>query len=263
MSLRASDLSRWPLPPITSGREGVRLLAPSPHTWLVMPVHLIWLKECTVRYGFDDLSETLRHLVYLANSEPKKNKRLLFRIRRCLHCHVGARGGQHAKLSLQASLHGFQHDWLRNVTEKCEVSSAEKSLRIILDFYQSRTKQAELVSPEAGREKERDIFSVRRECDPRLEVALLGCKAPQRELRGPEEMVGMDEDDPSSCTLEDTLSAIRRCQVGRGSTSFSTALGETEEETTCRREKELAIENSEEARKARELIRQTLGSIMG
>ena len=63
-----------------------------------MPVHLAWLQKMTEEWGFEDLSEALRHIVFYANSEPNNNKRLVFRIKRCLHCHVGARADQHKKV---------------------------------------------------------------------------------------------------------------------------------------------------------------------
>ena len=102
-----------------------------PHLLLVpfgplpfMPVHLSWLQCMTEAWGFEDLSETLRHVVFVANSEPNNNKRLIFRIKRCLHCHVGARADQHKKVTpdKEAKLYKFQvrTSALKNTT--CDIS---------------------------------------------------------------------------------------------------------------------------------------------
>mmetsp|Transcript_10964 Transcript_10964/g.16145 ORF Transcript_10964/g.16145 Transcript_10964/m.16145 type:complete len:264 (-) Transcript_10964:98-889(-) len=263
MSLRLGDLSRWALPPMASPREGVYLLSSVEHAWELMPTHLQWIQDCTARYGFDDDDETLRHLLYLANSESPKHKKLIFRIKRCLHCHVGARGSQHKKVILRANIHQFQWEWLQNVTNKCEIKSVEKSVRIVCDFYQSRVQEASLRSQEEGVAKEREMFSVRRESDARLAQAL----EDGTYLQAKNETQGCNLDslqsDPAACSAEETLKAIRKCQVGRGSTSYSTALGETAEETAARRSKEILIEQSEEAKRDRLLIRKALGSVMG
>ena len=147
------------------------------HKTALMPIQLQWLQECATKYGFADVDETLRQLIYLANSEPSTNKRLIFRIKRCLHCHVGARASQHAKVDLVAQVHAFQMQWLQNVTEKCDIKSLEKSVRIICDYYQSRVKQAEQEGGGKGVVKERELFSVRREEDPRLAKALAAAAA--------------------------------------------------------------------------------------
>lgn len=68
---------------------------------------------------------------------------------------------------------------------------------------------------------------------------------------------------PSACTPDETLAAIRKCQVGRGSASFAEANLETPEETKKRREKEEELENTEEMREARAVIKKALGSVMG
>lgn len=264
MSLRLGDLSRWPLPPMASPREGVYLLSSVEHAWELMPTHLQWVQDCTLRYGFDDNDETLRHLLYLANLESPKQKKLIFRIKRCLHCHVGARGSQHKKITLRAKIHQFQWEWLQNVTQKCEIKSIEKCVRIICDFYQSRVQEASIRSTEEGVAKERELFSVRRETDARLAKALEdGSNTLQTKIKTEGCDLDTLESDPAACSAEETLTAIRKCQVGRGSTSYSTALGETAEETAARRSKEIAIEQSEEAKKDRLLIRKALGSVMG
>ena len=51
--------------------------------------------------------------------------------------------------------------------------------------------------------------------------------------------------------------------MGRGSASFAEANLETPEETKKRREKEEELENTEEMREARAVIKKALGSVMG
>jgi len=255
----------------TRSADTVAAMAPVSHTWHLMPIQLHWLKECSTKYGFADVDETLRHLIYLANSEPVANKRLIFRIKRCLHCHVGARASQHAKMELTAQVHAFQMQWLRNVTEKCGIKSLEKSVRIICDYYQSRVKQAALEDSTKGVEKEREIFSVRRGEDPRLAEALAKAIGEEAGVSNDTGLsggtMGCDlkdlASDAAACSEEATIDAIRRCQVGRGSSLYARARGESKEETKKRREKEMKIEQSDEAKKDRELIRKALGSVMG
>ena len=57
--------------------------------------------------------------------------------------------------------------------------------------------------------------------------------------------------------------AVEKCQVGRGSTSYSLARGETNAETLERRKKEIEIEQSDEAKEQREIIKKALGSVKG
>mmetsp|Transcript_24531 Transcript_24531/g.53149 ORF Transcript_24531/g.53149 Transcript_24531/m.53149 type:complete len:290 (-) Transcript_24531:124-993(-) len=288
MSMRLPDLARWPLPPMDGARSAdtVAVLAPVTHTWPLMPIQLKWLERCTTKYGFDNVDETLRHLIYLSNAEPNANKRLIFRIKRCLHCHVGARASRHVKVDLVAQVHAFQMQWLNVVTDKCDIKSVEKSVRIICDYYQSRVKQAELEEEGGGVGKELELFSVRRAEDPRLAEALARNAAANTNNDAGENYapnststtasndtgrnggkMGCDlknlASNPAACSAEETLEAIRRCQVGRGSTSYAEARGESREETEKRREKELKVEESDEAKKERKLIGKALGSVMG
>jgi len=275
MSMRLPDLARWPLPPMEGARSAdtVAVLAPKEHIFPLMAIQHQWIGDCTRRYGFADTSETLRHLIYLANAEPAANKRLIFRIKRCLHCHVGARASQHAKVDLAATVHAFQLLFLENVTQKCEIKSLEKTVRIICDYYQSRVKQAALEDVDKGAAKELQLFSTRREEDPRLAAALASLSGSDGPDSGSNDTgrnggsMGCDlkdlADDVAACSSSETLEAIRRCQVGRGSTSYAEARGESKEETEERRKKELEVEESEEAKKERELIGKALGSVMG
>lgn len=66
-----------------------------------------------------------------------------------------------------------------------------------------------------------------------------------------------------ACSPKATAEAIRRCQVGRGSASYAESRKETAEETRRRREEEKKLEDEEEMKKVKELIRKTLGSVMG
>jgi len=253
--------------------DTVAILSPKEHIFPLMPIQHQWIVDCTRRYGFADTSETLRHLIYMANAEPAANKRLIFRIKRCLHCHVGARASQHAKVDLKATVHAFQLIFLENVTQKCEIKSLEKTVRIICDYYQSRVKQAALEDEGKGAEKESELFSTRREEDPRLAAALASLSGSDDPNIGSNDTgrnggaMGCDlkdlADDVAACSEEATLEAIRRCQVGRGSTSYAEARGESKEETEERRRVEKEVEQSDEAKKERELIGKALGSVMG
>ena len=63
----AAELQRWPAPPGEASREVVV------QAW---PLYLdlsIWLDEMTAKYSFAEAGEALRHLVFLANGNPKSN----------------------------------------------------------------------------------------------------------------------------------------------------------------------------------------------
>ncbi len=276
------DLARWPHPKAVAVETRVEdvsmgkidrsaMLPDRSHLVLVpctplplMPVHLKWLEESTAAYGFDNISETVRHLVFLANSEPAANKRLIFKIKRCLHCHVGARMGDHSKAepSEPVRVYGFQKTWLSNIVEKCEVKSVDKAIRIICDYYMSRINQAENEEPGKGKVKERAIFTVKREYDSRVKVAEDRMKGETDD--GPKQILSEDiQSDPAACSPEETAAAVAKCQVGRGSATYAEAKLETPEETARRRAKEEEEENTEEMVEARLLIRKTLGAVMG
>ena len=131
-SRHEGDLARWPAPkwkgPLPETNENGQPFNPHidtyPHHMLVplpslplMPVHLSWVLSKTVEWGFSDPSETLRHLIFVTISEPSNNKKLIFRIKRCLHCHVGARERDHGKVEVEGGvqLYRFQVEWLENV----------------------------------------------------------------------------------------------------------------------------------------------------
>mmetsp|Transcript_20619 Transcript_20619/g.48634 ORF Transcript_20619/g.48634 Transcript_20619/m.48634 type:complete len:299 (+) Transcript_20619:151-1047(+) len=298
MSIRCSDLSRWPLPPSSSPQEKVRMCLPLKKTWPVMAVHNVWLMACTERYGFDDVDEVLRHLIYTANSESKPIKKLIFKTVRCLHCHVGARADQHKKIDLGTTneekvpsngintdsrnvnktiaIHTFHYQWLTRVTDSCNIASVEKCVRIIIDYYQSRVKQ-ELHSdgPKAAAAKELSLFGKNRHDDQRFAAVLRhlneesSSSSSSKETRlpsageAPSKTVVVDTDDPAACSKKEMDQAIKRCQVGRNSASYAVAMEETPEETRARRAKEILVEESEETKRAREQIRLALGSPMG
>jgi hypothetical protein len=163
---------------------------------------------------------------------------------------------------------------LENVTLKCEIKSLEKSVRILCDYYQSRVKQAGLEDEAKGVEKEIELFSTRREEDPRLAAALAKLSGDEEDPNSAANDTGREggkmgcdlkdlAGDVAACSEEATLEAIRRCQVGRGSSSYAEARGESKEETEERRKKEVEVEQSDEAKKERELIGKALGSVMG
>eukprot|EP00518_Triparma_eleuthera_P006262 CAMPEP_0182468872 /NCGR_PEP_ID=MMETSP1319-20130603/16165_1 /TAXON_ID=172717 /ORGANISM="Bolidomonas pacifica, Strain RCC208" /LENGTH=294 /DNA_ID=CAMNT_0024669119 /DNA_START=98 /DNA_END=979 /DNA_ORIENTATION=- len=284
-SRHEGDLVRWPYPKWPAGKELPELNEDGepfnphkdtyPHLLLVpfgplplMPVHLSWLQRMTEAWGFEDVSETLRHVVFVANSEPNNNKRLIFRIKRCLHCHVGARADQHKKVTPdgETKLYKFQLDWLRTVTSKCEIKSVDKTVRILCDYYMSRIKAADIEAAKAtskattgggevaeggevktGAQVEEEVFTMNRDHDSRVKVARLKVAGLATE-EDQDKAVQILSDDiqalPSACTPDETLAAIRKCQVGRGSASFAEANLETPEETKKRREKEEELENT-------------------
>mmetsp|Transcript_3384 Transcript_3384/g.8047 ORF Transcript_3384/g.8047 Transcript_3384/m.8047 type:complete len:290 (+) Transcript_3384:124-993(+) len=289
MSIRSSDLSRWPLPPSSSPQEKVRMCLPIKKTWPVMPIHNEWLLSCTERYGFDDVDEVLRHLIYLANSESKPIKKLIFKTVRCLHCHVGARADQHKKVDLGTtrasetetiadvenamiiSIHTFHYEWLARVKEICKIASIEKCVRIIIDYYQSRVKQVyHSDGPKAASAKELLLFGKNRHNDLRYAAVLQRNNEPKSKNEQPATAIENEtstkieiSDDPAACSREEIDEAIKRCQVGRNSASYAVAMKETPEETETRRAKEILVEESEETKLAREQIRKALGSPMG
>ena len=256
-----------------------------------MPIHNEWLLVCTERYGFDDVDEVLRHLIYTANSESKPIKKLIFKTVRCLHCHVGARADQHKKIDLgtikdkgtksdsetnnstkKIAIHTFHYEWLTWITEFCKIESVEKCVRIIIDYYQSRVKQVfHSDGQKAASTKELLLFGKNRQDDPRYAAVLQRDEetqlqqqippAPQADVVEPSN--AEISDDPAACSQKEMVEAIKRCQVGRNSASYAVAMKETSEETQVRRAKEILIEESEETKRAREQIRLALGSPMG
>jgi hypothetical protein len=233
---------------------------------LLMPVHSAWLTRCTQSYGFSSPSETLRHLIFFSNGESTANKRLIFRIKRCLHCHVGAPHNLHAKVTLpeEVYIYKFQLAWLETVTAKCNIKSLDKTIRIICDYYMSRTEQARNEHGEAAAvQTERDLFTAHREHDSRVKVA----EERERGLAEQNAVIQiLDSDtqsDPAACSPEATAAAILNCQVGRASATLAEALMETAEETSSRRAKEREIEDTEDMKAARKIICKALGSVMG
>mmetsp|Transcript_25840 Transcript_25840/g.29776 ORF Transcript_25840/g.29776 Transcript_25840/m.29776 type:complete len:271 (+) Transcript_25840:81-893(+) len=270
MSRPVGDLARWPRPQANIYDETRNLHDLVTFDCPLMPIQKKWIEDCTVKYGFDDPSETLRHLIYTANAEPKQNLKLIFRIKRCLHCHVGARGSQHSKVTIAAKFYRFQRQWIENVRDKCDIPSNEKTVRVICDFYQSRVKETArcaenntVPSSVSNGMLEEDLFRMKRDHDSRYHAATSRWKNGKKD-NGPECVAIVDPElDLSACSADEIRNAVKRCQVGRGSASFSSALGEVPEETIKRRAKEVKKENSKEALRARLLIRKALGSVMG
>ncbi|OEU07392.1 hypothetical protein FRACYDRAFT_251197 [Fragilariopsis cylindrus CCMP1102] len=294
MSIRSSDISRWPLPPSQTPQDKVRMCLPHKQSWPVMSIHNEWLITSQKKYQFDSVDEILRHLIYTANSEPSPIKKLIFKTIRCLHCHVGARADQHLKINLGTmkeveveeddapppapttkttilAIHTFHYEWLYKVTNSCNITSIEKCIRIIIDYYQSRVKQVyHSDGIQASMKKELDIFGKNRIDDPRFQDVLASLKKENEEEvvddddndKEEDKEDGNDDDDdtpeedndPAACSKDEMVQAIQRCQVGRNSKSYSIALQETPEQYQQRRTKELIIENSDEAKAARKKI---------
>jgi len=287
-SRNEGDLARWPAPkwkgalPETNetGSPFNPHIDTYPNHLLVpieslplMDVHKCWLLKMTVEWGFSSPSETLRHLVFVTISESSNNKKLIFRIKRCLHCHVGARKGDHGKVEIGGvEFYRFQVEWLENVKEKCSIKSVDKCVRIICDYYMSRIKASQIESEKStattttktGVDIESEIFTMKREHDSRVKVARLKLEG---KTQDDNEVIQILSDEiqslPTSCTPEETLAAIKKCQVGRAAATFAEANLESPEETSKRREEEEKLENTEEMKRMREVIRKTLGSVMG
>jgi hypothetical protein len=241
---------------------------------VVLPLHRSWLTYAQHRYGFGDLSEVVRHLIFVANGEVPANKRLIFKIKRCLHCAVGQPKGSSAKVPLLPDsepvlAYEFQRLWLQDVIAKCAIPDLGKCMRIICDYYQSRIAAASRSpSPDVPPEVvERDLFLMNRLHDSRASLAMTCYDQRLRGVDPSAEIVQILADDvqsdPAACSPTATWEATRRCQVGRGSASFAVAVGETAEETRSRREREELLENSEESKLMRDLIASTLGAVMG
>jgi hypothetical protein len=301
MSIRSSDISRWPLPPSRTPQDKVRMCLPHKQIYPVMKIHNDFLLCALKKYNFDSIDEVLRHLIYTANSEPSPIKKLIFKTIRCLHCHVGARADQHIKINLgtiksnasseeaseekeedptiepiNIAIHTFHYEWLSKVTESCNIASIEKCVRIIIDYYQSRVKQVfHSDGLEASMKKELLLFGKNRMDDPRFQEVLATLKEQDEKVDKDKDT---DEDahddtpddndaphvhDPAACTKDEITKAIQRCQVGRNSKSYSIALKETSKEYEERRSKEILIENSDESKAARIKIGKALGSPMG
>jgi hypothetical protein len=301
MSIRSSDISRWPLPPSRTPQDKVRMCLPHKQIYPVMSIHNDFLLCALKKYNFDSIDEVLRHLIYTANSEPSPIKKLIFKTIRCLHCHVGARADQHIKINLgtiksnasseeaseekeedptiepiNIAIHTFHYEWLSKVTESCNIASIEKCVRIIIDYYQSRVKQVfHSDGLEASMKKELLLFGKNRMDDPRFQEVLATLKEQDEKVDKDKDT---DEDahddtpddndtphvhDPAACTKDEITKAIQRCQVGRNSKSYSIALKETSKEYEERRSKEILIENSDESKAARIKIGKALGSPMG
>jgi len=83
--------------------------------------------------------------VFSVNTESKETKRLVFKIKRCLHCHVGERADQHKKVQVSlVYVYAFQLAFLESVVKNCPVRDIDKALRVICDFYMSRINEAQI-----------------------------------------------------------------------------------------------------------------------
>ena len=171
----------------------------------------------------------------------------------------------HAKQSLPDTtyVYKFQKDWIDTVVEKCSVKSSHKAIRIICDYYMSRTEQARIESGDAAaNEVETALFTAKREHDSRVKVA--ADRMAGSEEKGVVQILDDDmAEDPGACSAEATLAAISHCQVGRCSATLAEAMKETAEETHVRRMREKEKEDTPEMREIRKIICKTLGSVMG
>ena len=71
-----AELARWSVP----AEADISLRS---HEWLLYPDLLAWIPETVKRYHFEDAGELMRHLIFIANQEPKPRKKLIFKVIRC------------------------------------------------------------------------------------------------------------------------------------------------------------------------------------
>ena len=133
----AAELQRWPSPPSGAATDLEE------HSWPLYYDHCDWIEEVAEKYSFTGAAEVLRHLVFIANTEPPQMKKFIFMSIRCLHCHAGAgsAGGGIPKKEKVLPVFGFQLLWLRAVQERSAHSSVEKTVRIICDYYRKTTSE--------------------------------------------------------------------------------------------------------------------------
>ena len=281
------DLARWAHPDLPPLLELTPLTPASP--LLLLPVQVEYLRHVTYRYGFDDISETLRHLIFHVNFQPPETKKIIFRSIRCFHCTVGNNSATHAKVSPDSVpfVYAFQRVWLEKVLVSCGIPSVDKAVRIILDYYMSLVKSASpsegqaskatttsvsaagsVTKPdEKGPNMEKQIYTKNRVHDSRVLLAEDRYQAARAGSQPHKRAVKILSDDlqalPEACSAEETLAAMRTCQVGRGSGSYALALDETAGETRERRAREEEEENTPENAEKRKLIEKVLGSVMG
>ena len=86
LAVREAELKGWK-PPKGSTTD-IRV-----EEWPIYLDHGPWLEQLVLKYHFEDIGELLRHLIFQANSESGKTKKLIFKVIRCLHCHQGVRAG--------------------------------------------------------------------------------------------------------------------------------------------------------------------------
>ena len=132
----AAELRRWPKPPPGSDPSFFELGA---HQWPLYLDHYDWLDEVAVKYCFNDAGEVLRHLIFAANGESPKVKKLIFTVIRCLHCHSGARAGHIPKRDKSLAVFGFQRQWLEAVQVRSSHPTVEKTVRVTCDYYRKIT----------------------------------------------------------------------------------------------------------------------------
>ena len=73
-----------------------------------------------------------------ANGENAVTKKAIFLKIRCGRCHAGAgsAGAGITKTDRTLGIFSFQADWCHAVKQRSEHSSVEKTIRVILDYYQ-------------------------------------------------------------------------------------------------------------------------------
>jgi hypothetical protein len=258
----------------------------------LLPLQLNYMDYLILRYGFEDPSEVVRHLIFNCNLESTETKKIVFRKIRCYHCKTGGRDDK-VPITFQDADHtievyAFQKLWVDKVLSSCNIPSYGKFVRILFDYYMGVIKSARPVSglikagvvetaateegaaaDDEGTILEKSIFiGTHREHDSRVSLAqkiylsTLELEKPT-DKSAPKILSSEMESEPGACSASESEAAMRTCQVGRGSGSYALALNETSDETASRRLKEEEYEQSDEMKQRREVIRKALGSVMG
>jgi hypothetical protein len=111
-------------------------------TWVIASTHPAFLQklaeERTARaddpVGVDAVSLVVEGLVREANLQSNQVKKLIFKIIRCHRCFQGGDPGG-VKRDLSLSLPRECVEWLNNVCERCNHSSLDKTMRILVEFH--------------------------------------------------------------------------------------------------------------------------------
>jgi hypothetical protein len=112
---------------------------PQGRLWTITVPQQRWVAEAARRFGVSP-TEVAVALIKHANQQTVELKKYLFRVPRCNNCGVGGlRGGLKIEQSLSLAPELFE--WMTNVHEKCGHPTADKTLRIVLDYYMGKCQE--------------------------------------------------------------------------------------------------------------------------